>query len=252
MLLAKHTKKQIKARVKELIFFSSKCYNAVFQWIVAHKTLLEPININQTFVLQNLIHIFAPFEFGKNVKTLEKYSIDIFGLSANRHEYTFEVGDAFFEAFGGQLVEKGNLQVQVSFDKTETMITAVFHVKGVVDLVCDRSLENFDYLVDTTHKMIYKFGEAYEEVSDEICIIAKDAQKISIAQPIYDFIALALPMKRIHPKFEDIAYPEDTNGLLVYSSLPAEEIGNANETESTEEDIDPRWAALRKLKGSDN
>ncbi|SFC03605.1 Uncharacterized metal-binding protein YceD, DUF177 family [Flexibacter flexilis DSM 6793] len=191
------------------------------------------------------------------MKTLDKYSIDIFGLSNKRHEYDFEVGNAFFEAFGSELVEKGALQVQVVLDKTETMIVATFSIVGSVELICDRSLESFEQPVSVNQKMIYKFGEEDEDLSDEICIIAKDTHRLNIAQPIYDFIALSLPMKRIHPKFEDTQYPEDAEqeGLLVYSTATAEDdepTDENNDTPSDEDTIDPRWAALQKLKGREN
>lgn len=191
------------------------------------------------------------------MKTLNKYSIDIFGLSNKRHEYDFQVADAFFEAFGGELVEKGALQVQVVLDKTETMIVATFVIMGSVELICDRSLEAFGQKVNVKQKMIYKFGEEDEDISDEICIIAKDTHRLNIAQPIYDFIALSLPMKRIHPKFEDTQYPEDSEqeGLLVYSTATAEDessLTDEDDTSNSEPVTDPRWAALQKLKGREN
>ena len=71
-------------------------------------------------------------------------------------------------------------------------------------------------------------------------MIPYGADTINIAQHIYDFIGISLPMKKLHPRFrnEDI----DEDGFLVYTS----------EQEPTEElkvqEVDPRWAALGKLR----
>lgn len=204
------------------------------------------------FFIRLRFYIFAPFQFVKHVKTLDKYSIDIFGLSFKRHEYEFEVGTPFFQAFGSDLIQNGKLAVKVALDKSETMITSHFTIKGTVELVCDRSLELFDYPVTLSQKMIYKFGEEDEDISDEICIIAQDTNRISIVQPIYDYVALALPMKRIHPKYsEEDSDSDEADAILIYTSGGEE---NVEEEENIDGEnlIDPRWAGLEKLKNQQN
>ena len=124
------------------------------------------------------------------------------------------------------------------------MIQMFFHVEGTVELTCDRSLELFDHPVSFETKMIFKYGDEEKELSEDVMVILKDTQTINIADLLYEFIGLEVPMKKLHPKFQE----ENDNAeemIMIYSS--AEE---GEEDEQNEEIIDPRWAALKNLKNS--
>ena len=91
--------------------------------------------------------------------TLGAYSINIIGLSNKEHLFHFEFGDAFFKEFGTDLVSEGAFGVDLSLDKRETFLEAEFRIKGTARLICDRSLEPFDYPVERTNKIVFKYGE---------------------------------------------------------------------------------------------
>ena len=91
--------------------------------------------------------------------------------------------------------------------------------------------------------MIYKLGHGNEELSDEIMMIDKDSQVINIADLLFEFISLEIPMKKLHPRF---VTDEETEGELEAIYFSEEEEG---ESDDQEEETDPRWAALKKLKG---
>lgn len=178
---------------------------------------------------------------------LRAYDINIAGLDNKRHEYDFESGDAFFAALDQQLIEKGNVRTHLSLDKSETMIRLDFHISGAVEQTCDRSLDLYDEPIDTQQMMLLKFGDHNEELSDEIELIERNTATINVARYIFEFIGLALPMKRLHPRFrdeDDDEQDDDANGKLVYqSSAPADDAT----ADAPDEAIDPRWEALRKL-----
>ncbi|QJW92449.1 DUF177 domain-containing protein [Spirosoma taeanense] len=180
------------------------------------------------------------------MNALRAYDINIAGLENKRYEYDFTSDDTFFAALEQDLIGKGNVQTHLTLDKSETMIRLDFHITGTVEQVCDRSLDEYDEVVDTRQMMLLKFGDHNEELSDEIELIERNTATINVARYIFEFISLSLPMKRLHPRFRDEDDADDeTNGKLIYRSDP--------ETEDSTEDqpaIDPRWAALRKL--SDN
>ncbi len=114
-----------------------------------------------------------------------------------------------------------------------------FEITGSVELTCDRSLEVFDEPIHIFEKFIYKYGDRHEEITDELEMIPHGTATINIAQHIYDFIAVSIPMKRLHPRFRDEEIEED--GLLLYST-------DKETVEEKEQEIDPRWAALNKLR----
>ena len=182
------------------------------------------------------------------MKELSKYNIDIYGLEDKQYAYEMESGDAFFQELEQDLIEFGHFKTHVVLNKSATMIQLNFHTVGSVTLTCDRSLEPFEEPIDQDDRIILKFGDHNEELTDEIEIINRNTTRINVARYIFDFIALALPVKKIHPDLrgeEEEADPfDEAEGILVYSSGDAE----SEETEE-EEKIDPRWEALKKLKG---
>lgn len=178
------------------------------------------------------------------MKDLKQFDIDILNLSNKKHEFEFTGDDSFFALFGQSLIQQGNFKTKLTIDKSETMLQLFFRIAGLIELVCDRTLENFDYPIDLEQKLILKYGEENQELTDEIEIISRDTQRINVAQYIYEFIGLAIPMKKIHPRLAGETYTESEDGILVYSSQPGAGLDSITEEE---ENMDPRWQALKKL-----
>ena len=172
------------------------------------------------------------------------FSVNIVGLKNTVHHFDFEVGNDFFERYGTELLSEGALKAEVVLDKRETFIEARFLIRGHVKLVCDRSLDPFDYRIDTERKLVFKFGDANEELSDEIVLIHRESESLELGQYIFEFIALEVPMKKLHPRFEEEEDDdENVGGKIIYSSAKAED------DESGEDgNTDPRWDILKKLK----
>jgi uncharacterized protein len=169
------------------------------------------------------------------------YTVNIVGLANKAHHFKFEMGDEFFERHRTDIVSQGALTADVVLDKRETFIEASFSIHGKVNLVCDRSLEAFDEPVDCDRKLVFKYGDADEELSDEIIMIHRDTEQLELGQYIFEFIALAVPMKKLHPRFRDEDPGDNPDGKIIYSSKPSEDTAD-------DETIDPRWDILKKLK----
>ena len=165
----------------------------------------------------------------------KEFSVNILGLSKSVHHFDFQLDEDFFKKYGQDLGTNGKFNARVSLDKRETFIEADFKIEGNAFLVCDRSLDDFDYPVSITKKIVFKYGEEPQEVSDEIIIITADQDKLDLGQLMYEFIALQIPMKKLHPRFSD---DENKEGL-VYTSTTDKD---------SDEEIDPRWEKLKKLK----
>ena len=179
------------------------------------------------------------------MKQLRAFDIDIFKLSDKTHQYQFAIADDFFENFPNSPIEKANLQVAVTLDKQPRLIKVDFDITGTVMLVCDRSLEAFEHPLHIEEGLIFQYGDEEKELTDEIRIITRNTQKINLAQDIYEFIGLAIPMKKIHPKFrtenDDLPFIQ---GSVVFSTT--KDTKPDNDPEAT----DPRWEALKKLRNN--
>ena len=171
---------------------------------------------------------------------MKAFSVNIIGLSYKAHQFEYELDSAFFEKYGKDLVSDGHFSANVVLDKHETFIEAQFQIKGEAKLICDRSLEPFNFLIDMDKHIMFKYGEEEAELSDEIMIISRDKVSLELGQFIYEFISLSIPIKKVHPKFQETEEDDDSEGRLVYTS----------ETELSDEEqkIDPRWEILKKLK----
>jgi len=170
------------------------------------------------------------------------FKVNIVGLTNTTHHFDFEVGNDFFSHYGSGLISQGSLKTDVTLDKHETFIDASFQIKGSVQLICDRSLDPFDYPISVNRKLVFKYGNANEELSDEIVMIHRDSESLELGQYIYEFIALEIPIKKLHPRYKDEEDEDDkAEGKIIYTSKPEDD-------KSDGENIDPRWEKLKKLK----
>ncbi len=180
---------------------------------------------------------------------LENYNLDIARLKNQEYQYQYQINQNFFQLFENSPVQTGDLKVILSLRKSETMIELQFDIEGLIQLICDRSLEKFNHPVSLEDKLILKFGDHNEIVTEELEIISKHTVQINLAQYIYEFIGLSVPMKKLHPKFqqteEALDSEEEEESTFIYNS----ETGYQENSEDHEEKpSDPRWQALKKFK----
>jgi uncharacterized protein len=175
-------------------------------------------------------------------KELRKFDIDIFGLKLQAYDFHYDLKDSFFASIEESPVLKGNIQVDVELKKAITHIEAVMNFSGSVELECDRSLDLFEHPINMKRQIIFKFGDEPGELSDEITVIHHDAEKINLAHPMFEFICVEIPMKKLHPRFADEDDEEEEE--MVYQTEIEEE------EEEENEEIDPRWKDLLKLKNN--
>ena len=166
-----------------------------------------------------------------------EYNIDIFQLSLGSHAYEFEYDDTFFGLFEESLVEKGSGEINLNLLKSDSYIELNFEILGKVELICDRSLDPFWFNFHINNKLLLKFGDNWEEISDEILMMPRDEQVVNIAQYIYEFIGITIPMKKLHPRFEE---EENSKDEFIYYSSESKE--------KEETPADPRWKKLKDIK----
>jgi len=167
---------------------------------------------------------------------MDDFKVNIVGLSHKVHRFDYHLTDDFFKVFKSEIIDQGDFQVAVELNKHETFIEANFKISGKTRLVCDRSLEPFDFPIEDEKKIVFKYGDEDKELSDEIVLIHRDTDQLDLGQYMYEFINLSIPYKKLHPKFAQDADEEE--GKIVFTS----------KTDETQAEEDPRWAALKKLK----
>lgn len=171
---------------------------------------------------------------------------------------TFEylLDNQFFTNIGGEDIQKGKVNVLLTVTRTGGVFNFDFALNGSIVIPCDRCLDDMDYPIDVTSRLIVKFGKDYSEESDIIIVIPEAEGVLNIAWFLYEFVALAIPIKHVHvpgkcnkqmssklkkhtaksEDDEDDSFDMDEGDDIVVTD------------EDTEERIDPRWEALKGLK----
>lgn len=132
---------------------------------------------------------------------LTDFSIPFKGLKQGKHELQLEITDRFFSDYEESEITKGKLVANVVLEKTSTFLKLDVHVIGEVEVTCDRCLEQFNAKVDTNGALYVKFSEreTNESEDDDIIFLLPSESEFDLKQPLYDWICLSLPVRRVHP-----------------------------------------------------
>ncbi len=125
-------------------------------------------------------------------------------------------------------------------EKGENMLVLDFAFKGWINLDCDRCLDAYRQEVDFSRRLFVKFGEEFAEQSEEVTIIPYGESHVDIAQYVYEFLHLALPIRRIHP--DTAAHQPGCNPEMLDRFK-----GFMARTSQVDGSHDPAWEALKKL-----
>lgn len=194
------------------------------------------------FVFPYLCGVFTQ----RALSGLELYNVDLKNLASGVHEFEYLLENKFFVDVDGNDVQKGNVKVCLTVRRTSVAFEMDFQIEGVVIVPCDRCLDDVEVPVDTKNRLIVKFGEGYAEESDEVVVVPEDEGSINLAWFMYEFIALAVPMKRVHASGK--CNKEMSAKLREHTAESMDD----EEADDKIGGIDPRWDALRGLMENDN
>ena len=177
-------------------------------------------------------------------------------MSSDSCKYEFVLDNQFFALIDGPEVQKGKVEVALAVKKTSRSFELDFHTEGVVWVPCDRCLDDMEQPVSSTDKLIVKFGHEYAEEGDNLIVIPEEEGEINVAWFMYEFVALAVPMKHVHPvgkcnksmtgKLNKHLRTTSDEDEGVFTSEEDEELSNEGD-EKDETQIDPRWNELKKI-----
>jgi uncharacterized protein len=165
------------------------------------------------------------------------YTIAISGLKEGRHKIDFEIDNKFFESFEESEIKEGMLSVDIELEKRSTHIDLLIKISGKVEVCCDRCLDMFFYPVECENRLLIKLGKKMDDEDPDIVSLTADEHELDLKQHLYEYIHLALPIKRVHPDDIEGKSRCDPAMLKKLNELIVEE----------ENENDPRWDELRKL-----
>jgi uncharacterized metal-binding protein YceD (DUF177 family) len=172
---------------------------------------------------------------------LDRFKIEFGALSEGEHEFQFEVNDKFFEQFEHSPVEHGNIDVLVTVNKEAGMMLVDFTIDGIVTLPCDRCADELELELSGFNELVVKFGDHEEEESEDVIVLPAKQHVLNVAQYIYEYIAVMIPIRNVHP--------DDEFGVSTCDPETLKELEKLRFHEKTEEEIepDPRWEILKNI-----
>ena len=95
-----------------------------------------------SFYISEILCNFAPQS--EVMDRLKAYKIDLHGLKEGVNAFDFKLDNDYFEAVGGELVNKGNLDAHVDIDRKSSLFEVKFNIEGVVYIPCDICLDDME------------------------------------------------------------------------------------------------------------
>ncbi len=183
----------------------------------------------------------------------DKYRIELKNMQAMTCTQEFKLDNQFFIDIDAPEVTRGNVNVVMNVKKLAggSTFEIKFGMDGVVQVACDRCLDDMDLDIAVSDKVMVKMGTEYAEDGDWV-IIPEEEGEINVAWFMYEFIALAIPMKHVHAPgkcnkamagklsrhLRISADDEDMTGVGVEEDEDLENPSGA---------LDPRWSGLKKI-----
>ncbi len=129
---------------------------------------------------------------------LETLKIDLKGLKEGANHLTFDLDDTYFKAIDAPEVSQGRVHVSLDVVRTgNDFFTLDFHETGMVLVPCDICLELMEQPIETTQRLEVRLGTENSE-EDDLVTVAEDEGILDVAWYLYEFIALAIPIKHVH------------------------------------------------------
>lgn len=167
------------------------------------------------------------------MKYLKNYVVPFSGLKIGKHHFEFELGPKFFACFEKSNIQEGKINADVVLDKQASMLIFNFSLNGVVKTLCDRCNAPMEINESGEFRLIVKFSNEEESISEEIVHIPEAEVEFDLSQYLYEFAHLLLPRKKVHEE-------GDCDAEMI-------ELLEKMTHKNNKDDIDPRWEALKKL-----
>jgi len=173
-----------------------------------------------------------------------EFEIAFVGLKPGIHEYSYEIEDRFFEAFQQQDFTQCKAHVKLRLDKKSSFILLKFEIGGTLKVVCDRCSNELPLELWDEFNLTVKMVEEPElmndqEVDPDVYYISKTESHLDVANWIYEFINLTIPMQKTCD-FEKMDGP--------YCNKTALDVLKKLEIKNEEEASNPIWKGLEKFK----
>lgn len=188
---------------------------------------------------------------------MDTYKIDLMSSGLGGKTFEYEIGDGFFAGIG-ELIQHGNIHTTVVCLNAGAVFKFQIHSVGTVIVPCDRCLSDLELRIETTDDLNVKMGNAFVDEGDYVIVPEADGC-IDLAQFIYEFIVLSMPITCCHESGECdnmmmqelYKHQSARSGEVDVGGADLENAGlnvSGAGGEDAVEPVDSWWEALKQLK----
>lgn len=163
---------------------------------------------------------------------LAPFRIPAAALKADEATYEWKLGSDFLSLFdAGHEGINGEFDVTMELLREGGMTTLEFFIQGVVPTTCDRCMAPIQLEIDAEYQMIVKIGDP-EESNDEVIFVDPDSPDLNVANHIYDFILVSVPISHRIPDCEQLDPSPCDRSVLDYLAKNQDEMQIPGDTTS--------------------
>lgn len=159
--------------------------------------------------------------------------IDVTPLKPGLHEVTLTSSP---EAVNLDPETFREIVVEARLDHEQERTLVAFTARATASLVCDRTAVRFDQPIEGSYAILFVLPERLdqfgEEGDDDVRPLPPPGSDLDVTDAVRDTLLLALPTRRVAPGAEDEEIP----------------VTFGAERDDEGKPVDPRWAALKKLR----
>jgi len=172
---------------------------------------------------------------------LVEYNIPVNGLSSGIHQFDYQIDQRFFSNFEHSPIATAKVKMEMVLEKKPSLYVLQFTFSGTVRTICDRCLVEIDLPIEGEERLLVKVAEETESEDPEVVYLDPEAIRLEVADYIYEFIVLSIPIIKVYDCQEEEEVPCDFDMLDKLVGEPEEE------TPDPDSSSNPLWEELKKF-----
>jgi len=130
------------------------------------------------------------------------FEIAFVGLKPGIHEYVYDITDKFFAGYDQQDFTNCIANIKLQLEKNTGFMRLHFEIGGSLNLNCDRCGNNLPMQLFEDFNIMVKLVDNPEEMNTteedpDVYYIGKMESHLNVAEWIFEFINLSIPMQRM-------------------------------------------------------
>lgn len=131
-----------------------------------------------------------------------EFEIAFVGLKPGIHEYEYRVDNKFFAHYSQEELKECKATVKLQLDKKSSFMLLKFDVDGSFKTGCDRCGNPIELKLWEEYNLVVKMVDNPEVMNEQeedpdVFFISKTESHLHLADWIYEFVNLSIPMQRM-------------------------------------------------------